>query len=740
MNRTIFFLLSLLFVVSGIRLSLGQPEQRPFAPPTDDPSLPRVLLLGDSISIGYTIPVRQMLRRQANVHRAPENCGPTLRGLEKLDQWLGDRRWDVIHFNFGLHDLKYINDQGARVDPSEGHIQVTGSQYGENLRKIIRRLEQTGAKLIWCTTTPVPEGAKGRVPGDAARYNRIAADVVRSASGLKIAVNDLYAFSLPRLGSIQRKADVHFHPEGSRQLAIQVAEKIRETLRLPSPTPELARGVVFEDVNRNRVFDEEDLPLENVRVSNGEQIVSTDSHGFYVIPIRANATLFVIKPRGYRTPLNSSQLPQFYYTHKPEGSPAFRFRGVAPTGALPPSVDFPLYRQKEPPQFKALMFGDPQPRTQEEVDFIAHDVVEELIGTDASFGVTLGDVVFDDLSLFESQARMIALLGIPWYNVIGNHDLNFDAKNDEFSDESFERVFGPAYYSFDYGPVHFLVLDDVEWYIDQVGEGRYRGGLGPRQMEFIRNDLAAIPPEQLVVLMMHIPLTDVGDRQQLYRLIEKRPFCMSISAHTHRHEHRMIGKEDGWMGAEPHHHVVNVTVSGSWWSGARDERNIPHTIMTDGAPNGYSILTFNGNEYRLDFKAAGRPADYQMSIHAPEVVSVSDLDKTDVYANVFNGSVDTRVTMRLRGQPQWHGMEKTEAEDPYFRRIYHAETRILKQLEATGQHEKPWTPLGRPRVSSHLWKAKLPTTLQAGTHVIQVRAIDRHGRKYHGKRIMRVRE
>ncbi|MCA9067017.1 MAG: metallophosphoesterase, partial [Planctomycetaceae bacterium] len=214
----------------------------------------------------------------------------------------------------------------------------------------------------------------------------------------------------------------------------------------------------------------------------------------------------------------------FYYIHKPNGSPPLKFAGVKPTGPLPESIDFPLYQQHEPEKFKAVLFGDPQPRDQKEVDYIAHDVVEDLIGTDASFGVTLGDIVFDDLSMFEPQARAIGLIGIPWYNVIGNHDINYDASHDHHSDETFERHFGPAYYSFDYGQAHFLVLDDIEWIVPNgVGKGRYQAGLGNEQMEFIRNDLALIPENQMVVLMMHIPLVDVRDRHELYRLIEQRP-------------------------------------------------------------------------------------------------------------------------------------------------------------------------------------------------------------------------
>jgi len=144
----------------------------------DVPGLPRVLLIGDSISIGYTVPTRELLKGKANVQHPRDNCGPTTRGLEKLDAWLGEKKWDVIHFNFGLHDLKYINDKGALVPVAEGHQQVPIDEYRKNLDEIVTRLKKTGAALIWASTTPVPEGAAGRIKGDAARYNAVAAEVM----------------------------------------------------------------------------------------------------------------------------------------------------------------------------------------------------------------------------------------------------------------------------------------------------------------------------------------------------------------------------------------------------------------------------------------------------------------------------------------------------------------------------------------------------------------------------------
>ncbi|MEX0676455.1 MAG: calcineurin-like phosphoesterase family protein [Pirellulales bacterium] len=494
-----------------------------------------------------------------------------------------------------------------------------------------------------------------------------------------------------------------------------------------------AKGVVFLDANGNRKFDQGEKPLAGAKVSNGRKIVAAGDNGRYELPVDDDDIVFVIKPRGYRTPLSQDKLPVFYYIHKPKGSPKSQYPGVEPTGPLPESIDFPLYEQKEPKQFRALLFGDPQPRDQKEVDFVAHDVVETLIGSDASFGVTLGDIAFDNLNTFEPLNKLIALIGIPWYNVIGNHDINYDAKDDHRSDETFERVYGPAYYAFDYGQVHFIVLDDIEWYFPAAdGKGEYRGGLGEEQMEFVKNDLALIPKEQMVVLMMHIPLVDVRDRQELYRLIEKRPFCISISGHTHHHEHRYIKKEDGWLGPEPHHHIINVTVCGSWWSGAPDERGIPHTTMADGAPNGYSIISFDGTKYTLDFKPAGRPADYQMEIHAPEAVSLDKLAETMVYVNVFNGSERSKVEMSLEGG-DWIKMRHTREIDPKYQAVFDAEAAVLEKSPSFRQ-------LPKPKDSSHLWKAALPTAASAGTKMLRLRATDANGKTYTAGRVIRVVE
>ena len=189
----------------------------------DVPGLPRVLILGDSISIGYTLAVREELKGKANVHRPATNCGPTTNGVKSIDAWLGDGKWDVIHFNFGLHDLKYVDDKGQIVEPAKGKPQVSLDDYQKNLETLVARMKKTGAKLIFCTTTPVPEGSNGRIKGDELQYNKVAKDVMKNSS---VAIDDLYEFALPKLKEIQLPANVHFTPDGSKVLAKQVADSI----------------------------------------------------------------------------------------------------------------------------------------------------------------------------------------------------------------------------------------------------------------------------------------------------------------------------------------------------------------------------------------------------------------------------------------------------------------------------------------------------------------------------------
>jgi acyl-CoA thioesterase-1 len=200
----------------------------------DVPGLPRVLLLGDSISIAYTLPVRELLKGKANVHRAPVNCQSSKTGLSGTrpgpKSWLGEGKWDVIHFNFGLWDV--------RLETATGLASVPAEAYKDNLLQIAQWLQDSGAKVIFATTTPVPKSLlAGPSPGPLPPKTRLFEDVgprnelaVAALKAKGVAIDDLYSVILPVVDKYQRPNDVHYSKEGSELLAKAVAESIERQL------------------------------------------------------------------------------------------------------------------------------------------------------------------------------------------------------------------------------------------------------------------------------------------------------------------------------------------------------------------------------------------------------------------------------------------------------------------------------------------------------------------------------
>ena len=196
----------------------------------------RVLILGDSISIAYTPVVRELFGEEAVVVRPTvgegakaENCEGTTKGLEALGRWLkiDGGGFDVIHYNFGLHDVKRVDPKTRKTSNNPEHPQQAPLEvYYAQLLDITEALEETGATLVFATTTPVPQGRVRpyRKPQDVVRYNGMGVSLAMSRG---IAVNDLYAFVLPRLGELQRPGNVHFLPAGTRALAKEVVRAIR---------------------------------------------------------------------------------------------------------------------------------------------------------------------------------------------------------------------------------------------------------------------------------------------------------------------------------------------------------------------------------------------------------------------------------------------------------------------------------------------------------------------------------
>ncbi len=548
----------------------------------------------------------------------------------------------------------------------------------------------------------------------------------------------------------------------------------------------VATGSVYLDANLDGVRQADERGISGVAVSDGTNIVLTDASGRWELPVTGDDHFFVIKPRGYRTPVSAQGLPRFNYIHKPDGSPDedFIWKGVEPTGPLPASIDFPLVPQAEPDSFSIIVMGDPQPYSEREVDYYRADIIDPILNRhDITFGVSLGDLVGDRLEQVEPLNEAQALFGVPWYNIYGNHDMNFMAGQsaatasdpDRWADETYERVFGPANFAFQYGRVHFIALDNViHEGFDGFRNGEragwpggrwprsatYRGGLRDHQLKFIENYLRIVPQDELVVLMMHIPLAaeegsihQTPERDELFRILSSHPNTMSMSGHTHFQRQWFFGEEEGFKPAAPnqhatgtvgkavHHHINAATASGSWYRGLFDEQMIPHTSMRCGSPNGYTIINFDGNRYTSDFHAARHSDNHiaNITIGEPGTTEVlASEGEVRVIANIFNGSEVDSVRMRLlpmqttglRATP-WAAMAFAPQVDPLYQAIFDREKELAQYAE--GQRDLP-----DPAVSYHIWESRLPAGLPAGTHMIEIEHTDLYGRTQTVKTSFRV--
>ena len=528
-----------------------------------------------------------------------------------------------------------------------------------------------------------------------------------------------------------------------------------------APGAQLA-GFVFEDRDGSNMASAANPGLAGVLVSNGRDIAVTGADGRYTLPLPDEATIFVVKPAGFMPPLEAqTNLPRFYRHHQPKGSPAdlnLTFEGLAPTGPLPASVDFALRRQDEPKAFDAVLVTDPQPETGAEVDFIREDLIQALTGVNAKFGLTAGDIMFDDLSLYPRSNAIMGAIGLPWWNVGGNHDLNFEAPNRKYSRETFKRVFGPNYYAFFYAQALFLMLDDVNYLGPDParprGAGKYEGRLDEAQLAFVRNVLAHTPDDTLIVVVMHIPIRtflddepyqNLQNREALFSLFEGRRFTVSFAGHTHTTEHHYFDAADGWKGAAPLHQHILTTLSGSWWSGPFDHRGVPSADSRDGTPNGFHILSVDGLSYKTRFVPAKEPDGRQMRLSIlsrfhgvgrdadrdfrqvrllGSPVPRDALSASTLIANVFDGGERTKVKMVI-GDRAPIEMTRSSRPDPFVQEVF-------ARNEAT---KKPWVSADN---SSHIWTARLPGDLAPGTYRVVVEASGEYGQKLSGRLALEV--
>ena len=431
-----------------------------------------------------------------------------------------------------------------------------------------------------------------------------------------------------------------------------------------------------------------------MRVSDGHSVVLTDADGLYSLVSDANTPfVWVSVPDGYRIPSSDARTAHFYKQLAPNGDDAV--------------VRFALDEVPRAEKHAFFVLADPQTQDDFEVNRLRSETVPDIADTvkglalDEVFGVSCGDIMFDELSLYPRYQDAVRQMGIPFFQVVGNHDLD-QVSTDEASVRTFSHYFGPRYYSFDRGEVHYVALDDVFWF-----GGGYIGYLDADQLLWLERDLQTIESGRTVVVFLHIPLlstqfrrhgepnpnrgTSVSNRDELYRLLE--PFNAHVmSGHTHEQEHVYEG------GVHEH---VHGAVCGAWWSG---------DICFDGTPNGYGVYEVSGAEVTWRYKATGKSAEYQIRAYAPG----SDPSAPDeIVANVWGWD------------PQWsvYWYEEGERRGMMSRRI--GTDPLSEKL-----HRGPGLPNHRPWVdpvsTGHLFYCPAPK----GEARVTIEAVDRWGRVF----------
>jgi len=515
----------------------------------------------------------------------------------------------------------------------------------------------------------------------------------------------------------------------------------------------IARGIVFQDLNRNGQAESGEPGVAKVSVSNGCGVVQTSTDGHYEIPLSPRQILFISQPSGYAVPVDENMLPQFFYRHYPDGTPSeidgtsvqWLWSVIETTGPLPEKIDFPLYQLEESEmRFKAHGLADPQARTDLGEDMLREDLVNTLLDNpyDAKFVLTVGDVVYDNLALYDRHKKMIGLIGIPQWNLPGNHDINYESPNAYFANETFKKHFGPIYYSFQYGNVHIVALNNVEY--AGAANGGYRGAISTDQLDWLQQDLANVAKDKLIVIATHIPLlseaTDTrGNSSQgpgtenlaeLLKILEPFENIYGLAGHDTSNSWKVeINHDHGWTGKPWIAHTLAEVRGSGWDSGPADLRGVRNAMMHDGNPNGFYLLNFEDTKLTPQFIPFpnGESANKAMRIVLDPPLTVTDQESINrgklkpnskIVVNLFDGGARDSVSISLNGA-EGQAMTYAVRTDPFMELQYQ-------------KYQSSDNPMPEPTLSAHVWEYELPGQLYPGIHSVIVRSEDEFGQRHQG--------
>jgi len=419
--------------------------------------------------------------------------------------------------------------------------------------------------------------------------------------------------------------------------------------------------------------------VANVVISDGYTVVLTDAKGKYAITTDDQATnIFMSTPAGceFKTDYNVTRQ---YEALGSRNQYDFKLKA--------------LKRNDDKHNF--IIWADPQVKNKKDVKQMMDTAVPDVqqlvksMGADALIhGICVGDIVWDNHALFPDYNQAVAEMGIPFFQALGNHDMDYRMGGDETSDKTFKEVYGPTYYSFNRGKAHYVVLDDVRY----LGtEREYDGYISENQLSWLAKDLQYVAKDQLLIINLHIPVhSAVKNNADLYTLLEGYKNVHIMSGHTHYNLNKITNN------IYEHNHG---TVCGAWWTGP---------ICEDGTPRGYGVYQVDGTELKWYYKSTGFDKTKQVNVYVETLNN-----QKRVIANVWNWDPEWKVEYFLDDKAMG-ALEQTKGYDPLAVQLYKGD-----KLPVTRS-------FAEPKKMDHLFMAHFNPEVKS----VKVIATDRFGEKY----------
>lgn len=481
--------------------------------------------------------------------------------------------------------------------------------------------------------------------------------------------------------------------------------------------PIIVSGIIFEDTNGNGIKDKSEKGLRNVPVSNGKDIVLSDNKGKYILYAKVGDSVFGIPSSQYR-----------HSSKRKNKNANFLYIDSSYSNIDKIEHDIALNKQEESEIFKVGVIGDIQMGNYQEINYANQSLMPELmLRNDIDFNIFLGDQINDSPELLPIVKQMTESLPMPSWSIFGNHDRLIDTLG--LQDNAFNRNFGASHYAFNYGQIHFIVLNNI---YSKDNNRNYIGYVNEDQLNFVKQDLQFVPKDKTIVLCQHIPMIFTQNKLSILELLKDRNKVLILSGHTHT-----VGRH---MFAHNIQELVAGATCGNWWVGERDWLGIPTALMQCGTPRGYFTIDFLKDDYKIRFKGVGLDADRQMDIwiggqdsidmHVDELKAYGN---NTVIANIYGASDSTKVMMKIDDR-QWIEMVHTKIVAPSVSRLI--------SLNRDNVYPTKHSRRGalRKRESPHIWITTFPSDLNPGIHTIRIKAEDGYGYSSDGVRSIYISE